>query len=135
MKKARDQPQLDDADADGEESSSSSSNDSKVAMEADDLIEYDDIVLPLFVQLNLKLDSHGEASWREASRWVKFQEDVEDGGKRWSKPFVPSIPLSAIMDLKTCFEQGILALDVEGYTIADIIGKRYNNFDELGYTK
>ena len=28
--------------------------------------------------------------WREMSRWIKYQENVEDGGNRWSKPFVPS---------------------------------------------
>ena len=57
------------------------------------------------------------------SRWVKFQEDVEDGGKRWSKPFVPSIPLAAIHDVKQCFNTGIVAFDVKGTNIVDILGK------------
>ena len=56
-------------------------------------------------------------------RWVKFQEDVEDGGKRWSKPFVPSIPLAAIQDVKQCFNSGIVAFDVKGTNIVDILGK------------
>ena len=57
------------------------------------------------------------------SRWVKFQEDVEDGGKRWSKPFVPSVPLAAIHDVKQCFNTGIVAFDVKGTNIVDILGK------------
>ena len=28
--------------------------------------------------------------------WVKFQEDVEEGGKRWSKPFVPALQVRVI---------------------------------------
>ena len=61
-------------------------------------------------------------------RWVKFQEDVEDGGKRWSKPFVPAIPLSAISDVKDCLRDGIVAFDVAGYNINDILGKKLNFF-------
>lgn len=76
-------------------------------------------VLPLFTQLNVKV----ETEWKETSRWVKFQEDVEDEGKRWSKPFVPAIPLAAIMDVKDCLDSGIVAFDVQGYNIVDILGK------------
>ena len=91
--------------------------------EANKEIEHDlDLpTLPLFSQLNVKT-GHSE-EWRETSRWVKFQEDVEDEGKRWSKPFVPSIQLAAILDLKQCFNSGIVAFDVRGYSIVDILGK------------
>ena len=44
---------------------------------------------PMFVQMNARLVEVDD-QWRESSRWIKFQENVEDGCKRWSKPFVPS---------------------------------------------
>ena len=47
-------------------------------------------------------------------RWVRFEEDVEDSGNRWSKPYVPSLPLAAFMDFRQCFTNGIIALDVPG---------------------
>ena len=81
-------------------------------------------ILPLFSQLNVKVAGESNKSeWKETSRWVKFQEDVEDGGKRWSKPFVPSLPLAAILDVKQCFNSGIVAFDVRGTNIVDILGK------------
>lgn len=43
----------------------------------------------MFVQMNARLVEIDD-QWREVSRWIKYQENVEDGGKRWSKPFVPS---------------------------------------------
>ena len=91
--------------------------------EANKEIEHDlDLpTLPLFSQLNVKT-GHSE-EWRETSRWVKFQEDVEDEGKRWSKPFVPSVPLSAILDVRQCFQNGVVAFDLLGYNIVDILGK------------
>ena len=78
-------------------------------------------VLPMFSQLNT-FDANSE-EWRETSRWVKFQEDVRNEGKRWSKPFVPSLHWEAILDLKECFSNGIVAFDVEASNIVDILGK------------
>jgi len=56
-------------------------------------------------------------------RWVKFQEDVEDGGKRWSKPYVPALKLSSLMELKKSLEEGVIALNVEGRGVDEIVDK------------
>ena len=36
---------------------------------------------------------------------------------------IHSIQLAAILDLKQCFNSGIVAFDVRGYSIVDILGK------------
>ncbi len=46
---------------------------------------------------------------------------MEDGGKRWSKPFVPALKLSALTDLRASIERGIVALSVEGRNIDEIV--------------
>ena len=51
---------------------------------------------------------------------MKFQEDVEEG-KRWSKPYVPSLQLSTLLTLKKSFQEGLIALNVEGRNIDEII--------------
>ena len=61
--------------------------------------------------------------WREVSRWVKFQENVEDGGKRWSKPFVPSTPFSVFSDLRQQLQTASVILKSDGKDIQEIVGK------------
>ncbi len=34
--------------------------------------------------------------WAECARWIKFEEDVEDGGERWSKPHVATLSLHSL---------------------------------------
>ena len=59
-------------------------------------------------------------------RWVRFEEDVEENGKRWSKPHVPALPLSSFVEFRKYFANGIVALDVTGNSLADLVGKIEN---------
>uniref|UniRef100_A0A8D2LI58 Solute carrier family 4 member 9 n=1 Tax=Varanus komodoensis TaxID=61221 RepID=A0A8D2LI58_VARKO len=43
-------------------------------------------------------------------RWIKFEEKVEDGGERWSKPQVATVSLHALFELRTCLQKGSLLL-------------------------
>jgi hypothetical protein len=43
--------------------------------------------------------------WRETARWVKFEEDVEEGGNRWSKPHVATLSLHALFQLRFFWEE------------------------------
>ena len=49
--------------------------------------------------------------WKEFARWVKFEEDVELGG-RWSKPHVATLSLHSIFELRSCLYNGGVFLDV-----------------------
>ena len=57
------------------------------------------------------------------SRWIKFEEKVEKGGERWSKPHVATLSLHSLMELKTCIEKGNIMLDLEASTLPQIVGK------------
>uniref|UniRef100_A0A3Q3QBP6 Anion exchange protein n=1 Tax=Monopterus albus TaxID=43700 RepID=A0A3Q3QBP6_MONAL len=63
----------------------------------------------------------GELEWKESARWVKFEEKVEDGGERWSKPHVSTLTLHSLLELRNCLQTGSILLDLEGYSLPQII--------------
>uniref|UniRef100_K7GAT3 Solute carrier family 4 member 9 n=1 Tax=Pelodiscus sinensis TaxID=13735 RepID=K7GAT3_PELSI len=55
-------------------------------------------------------------------RWVKFEEKVEDGGERWSKPHVTALPLHSLLELRTCLRKGTVLLDLDARSLKQIVG-------------
>uniref|UniRef100_A0A3B3DYZ2 Anion exchange protein n=1 Tax=Oryzias melastigma TaxID=30732 RepID=A0A3B3DYZ2_ORYME len=58
-------------------------------------------------------------------RWVKFEEKVEEGGERWSKPHVSTLTLHSLFELRTCLQTGTIMLDLEGYSLPQIVGESH----------
>ncbi|XP_041104243.1 sodium bicarbonate cotransporter 3-like isoform X11 [Polyodon spathula] len=61
-----------------------------------------------------------EYEWKETARWLKFEEDVEDGGERWSKPYVATLPLHSLFELRSCILKGTVMLDMRANSIDEI---------------
>lgn len=85
---------------------------------------------PLFVEL-LELCTAADKDigpwdsaylWSEAARWIKFEETVEEGGNRWSKPHITKLNLPSLLQLKHCFKNGTTILDLEATTFEGICG-------------
>ncbi|KAL3064964.1 hypothetical protein OYC64_001074 [Pagothenia borchgrevinki] len=58
--------------------------------------------------------------WKETARWLKFEEDVEDGGERWSKPYVATLSLHSLFELRSCILHGTVLLDMRASGIEEI---------------
>lgn len=56
-------------------------------------------------------------------RWVKYEETVEEGGKRWSKPHVASLSFHYVMEMRKCLLEGAFLVDVEAYSMSQVIGE------------
>ena len=56
-------------------------------------------------------------------RWIKFEEKVEQGGERWSKPHVATLSLHSLFELRTCIEKGSIMLDMEASSLPQVVGK------------
>lgn len=61
-----------------------------------------------------------EYEWKETARWLKFEEDVEDGGDRWSKPYVATLSLHSLFELRSCILNGTVMLDMRASTLDEI---------------
>lgn len=60
-------------------------------------------------------------------RWLKFEEDVEDGGERWSKPYVATLSLHSLFELRCCIINSTVLLDMRASTIEEIAGNDLNS--------
>ncbi|XP_072315926.1 sodium-driven chloride bicarbonate exchanger-like [Eucyclogobius newberryi] len=75
----------------------------------------------LFTELDEICLREGEdAEWKETARWLKFEEDVEDGGERWSKPYVATLSLHSLFELRSCIMNGIVMLDMRANSLEEI---------------
>ncbi|XP_054668397.1 electroneutral sodium bicarbonate exchanger 1-like [Grus americana] len=75
----------------------------------------------LFTELDEICVKEGEdAEWKETARWLKFEEDVEDGGERWSKPYVATLSLHSLSELRSCIINGTVLLDICANSIEEI---------------
>ncbi|XP_016894020.1 sodium-driven chloride bicarbonate exchanger-like isoform X2 [Cynoglossus semilaevis] len=75
----------------------------------------------LFTELDeICLREGQDAEWKETARWLKFEEDVEDGGERWSKPYVATLSLHSLFELRSCIMNGTVMLDMRANSLEEI---------------
>lgn len=75
----------------------------------------------IFCEMDVLHKEADELEWKESARWVKYEEDVEDGGERWSKPHVASLSMHALFALKKCVYEGAVLLDVPATDMSSVI--------------
>ncbi|CAH2035122.1 unnamed protein product, partial [Iphiclides podalirius] len=75
---------------------------------------YDHRPHAVFVQLDeLLATEDGDAEWKETARWIKYEEDVEEGSARWGRPHVASLSFHSLLNLRRCLETGVVLLDLD----------------------
>lgn len=75
---------------------------------------YDHRPHEIFVELDELNKPEGEdMEWKETARWIKYEEDLEEGANRWGKPHVASLSFHSLLNLRKCLEQGTVLLDLE----------------------
>lgn len=75
----------------------------------------------LFIQLN-ELHGSGEfQEWRETARWIKYEENVEEGADRWGRPHVSSLSFHSLLNVRRCLETGVVMLDAEEKDLPHIV--------------
>ncbi len=85
---------------------------------------------PLFSEMEELVKDGDEVEWKETARWVKFEEDVEEGGNRWSKPHVATLSLHSLFELRNLILTGTVMLDMEASSleqVADLVTENMTN--------
>ncbi|KAL7044697.1 hypothetical protein ACKWTF_002028 [Chironomus riparius] len=85
---------------------------------------------PLFSEMEELVKDGDEIEWKETARWVKFEEDVEEGGNRWSKPHVATLSLHSLFELRNLILTGSVMLDMEATSleqVADLVTENMTN--------
>ncbi|XP_026831207.1 sodium bicarbonate cotransporter 3 isoform X10 [Ooceraea biroi] len=75
---------------------------------------------PLFSEMEELVKDGDEMEWKETARWIKFEEDVEEGGNRWSKPHVATLSLHSLFELRSLLLNGTVMLDMEAASLEQI---------------
>ncbi|XP_046736176.1 sodium bicarbonate cotransporter 3 isoform X7 [Diprion similis] len=75
---------------------------------------------PLFSEMEELVKDGDEMEWKETARWIKFEEDVEEGGNRWSKPHVATLSLHSLFELRSLILNGTVMLDMEASSLEQI---------------
>ncbi|XP_075163574.1 anion exchange protein Ae2 isoform X2 [Haematobia irritans] len=66
----------------------------------------------IFVQLDELVGSGEDREWKETARWIKYEEDVQEGSDRWGKAHVSSLSFHSLLNLRRCLETGVVLLDL-----------------------
>lgn len=75
---------------------------------------------PLFSEMEELVKEGDELEWKETARWIKFEEDVEEGGNRWSKPHVATLSLHSLFELRSLLLNGSVILDMEANSLEQV---------------
>ena len=77
----------------------------------------------IFCELDVLKKHNDSYEWRESARWVKYEENLEEGGKRWSKPHVASLSMHSLFELRCAFVDGVVTLDHDAHSLANVADK------------
>ncbi|XP_076031452.1 band 3 anion transport protein-like isoform X2 [Oratosquilla oratoria] len=77
----------------------------------------------VFVELDELMYNEGNYEWKETARWIKYEEDVEDGANRWGKPHIAFLNFHALFSLRRGLDTGAVLLDLEEKDLPSIAAR------------
>eukprot|EP00094_Tigriopus_californicus_P004373 TCALIF_04214-PA protein Name:"Similar to SLC4A2 Anion exchange protein 2 (Cavia porcellus)" AED:0.09 eAED:0.09 QI:384/0.70/0.66/0.88/0.88/0.83/18/317/1415 len=89
---------------------------------------YDHSPHDLFVEMD---ELQGE-EWIEMARWIKYEEDREEGAERWGKAHVSSLSFHSLINLRLALEGCAFILDLEARDIPAVAYRVVEEWSVLG---
>ena len=71
--------------------------------------------LQVFVELEeIRMNESEGLEWAETARWIKFEEDVEEGSGRWGRPHISALTFHSLVELQQGIDKGGRGLSSSG---------------------
>lgn len=86
----------------------------------------------VFVQLDELQGAGEDREWKETARWIKYEEDVEEGADRWGRPHVASLSFHSLLNLRRCLETGVVLMDLDE---KDLPGVAYRVVEQVTFSR
>ncbi len=62
----------------------------------------------VYVELEeIRLDASEGLEWAETARWIKFEEEVEEGSGRWGRPHISALAFHSLVELRRGLDNGM----------------------------
>ncbi|XP_071942562.1 electrogenic sodium bicarbonate cotransporter 1-like [Antedon mediterranea] len=89
---------------------------------------------PIFSEMEeLFYDENGQVlEWKETARWIKYEENVDHGAGRWSKPHVAALSMHSLFELRRCIKNGSVMLDMDAENLIEITNLTLDNIINRG---
>ncbi|OWF48132.1 electrogenic sodium bicarbonate cotransporter 1-like [Mizuhopecten yessoensis] len=87
----------------------------------------------IFCQMGILRHYDEELVWKEIRRWVKFEEVLEEKGKRWSKPHVSSLYMQSLTELQLLLASNPIFLDLDANNMFDLTETLVAQWTKDGY--
>ncbi|KAH7698045.1 anion exchange protein, partial [Aphelenchoides avenae] len=71
--------------------------------------------------------------WHQVARWIKYEQDVEGDGTRFSKPHITLLSLHALLQIKNCVRKGVVLLDAEASSFVQLCSVMISSWVENGF--
>ena len=52
-----------------------------------------------------------KVSWRESCRWIRYEQTLEGGASRWSKPHLTLLGIQPLLQARNALKRGLVLLD------------------------
>ncbi|VDM76332.1 unnamed protein product [Strongylus vulgaris] len=84
----------------------------------------------IFSELMTLEDSEDGEVWKQTTRWIRYEQIVEGGFTRFSKPHISLLHMQAMMQARNCFKKGVVLLDEEATDYESIVSNELMTLED-----
>lgn len=81
----------------------------------------------------VNLPDEQQYEWRQVSRWIKYEQNLDMETNIWSNPYVGALVYQSLLYLKTGLQYGTVLLNSDHDSFADVVDEVIQDFIDSGH--